>query len=115
MPVIKSVRLGLTLSGYKDTEFSINIRLISKIGISPNWKLKSETYVDSYDWITEPNVKVAGISIPIKSMVSRMLNKNFEKITDAIDQQVTGSIEIKKYVEAAWLLARQPVLLIKRI
>lgn len=105
--------LGLTMSGYKDTEFSINIRLISKIGISPDWKLKSETYVDSYDWITEPNVKVAGINIPIKSMVSRMLNKNFEKITDAIDQQVTGSIEIKKYVEAAWLLARQPVLLSK--
>ncbi|WP_159468103.1 DUF4403 family protein [Dyadobacter sp. 3J3] len=105
--------LGLTLSGYKDTEFSISIRLISKIGISPDWKLKSDTYVDSYDWITEPNVKVAGINIPIKSMVSRMLNKNFEKITSAIDQQVTGSIEIKKYVEAAWALARQPVLLSK--
>src|SRR5215217_1181635 len=42
--------LGVTMSGYKDTEFSIRIRLISKIGISSNWQLKSETYVDSYDW-----------------------------------------------------------------
>ena len=105
--------LGIDLSGYKDTEFSITIRLISKIGISSNWKLNSETYVDSYDWITEPNVKVAGVRIPIKSMVSRLLNHNFEKITGLIDQQVAGSIEIKKYVEAAWTLARQPVLLSK--
>jgi hypothetical protein len=103
--------LGISLSGYKDTEFSIRIRLISKIGISPNWQLNSDTYVDSYDWISEPNVKVAGIRIPVKSMVSRLLNHNFEKITQAIDKQVNSGIEIKKYVEAAWNLARQPVLL----
>ena len=105
--------LGISLSGYRDTEFSIKIRLISKIGISKDWKLNSDTYVDSYDWISEPNVKVAGIRIPIKSMVSRLLNHNFEKITAAIDQQVTGGLEIKKYVETAWNLARQPVLLSK--
>ncbi|SEI57824.1 protein of unknown function [Dyadobacter koreensis] len=105
--------LGINLSGYKDTEFSIRIRLISKIGISPNWKLHTETYVDSYDWISEPNVKVAGIRIPIKGMVSRLLNHNFEKITQAIDNQVAGGIEVKKYVEAAWNLARQPILLSK--
>lgn len=105
--------LGINLSGYKDTEFSIRIRLISKIGISPNWQLNSDTYVDSYDWISEPNVKVAGIKIPVKSMVSRLLNHNFEKITQAIDKQVNSGIEIKKYVEAAWNLARQPVLLSK--
>lgn len=105
--------LGMTMSGYKDTEFSIKIRLISKIALTPDWKVKSETYVDSYDWITEPSVKVAGINIPIKSMVSRMLNKNFEKITDAIDEQVAENIELKSNVEVAWNLAHQPVMLAK--
>jgi hypothetical protein len=103
--------LGINMSGYKDTEFSIRIRLISKIGISSDWKVKSETYVDSYDWITEPNVKVAGIRIPIKSMASRLLNRNFDKITQAIDEQVAENIELKKSVEVAWKLAHQPVLL----
>lgn len=105
--------LGITMSGYKDTEFSIRIRLISKLGISPNWAIKSETYVDSYDWISDPNVKVAGINIPIKSMASRLLNKNFEKITQAIDEQVASNIELKKNAELAWNIARQPVLLSK--
>jgi hypothetical protein len=105
--------LGMTLSGYQDTEFSIKIRLISKIVLTPDWKVKSETYVDSYDWISEPNVKVAGFNIPIKSMVSRMLNKNADKITDAIDEQVGENIELKKSVEVAWNLAHEPVMLAK--
>jgi hypothetical protein len=105
--------LGITMSGYKDTEFSIKIRLISKIGISPNWQIKSETYVDSYDWISDPNIKVAGINIPIKSMASRLLNKNFDKITQAIDEQVASNLELKKNVELAWGIARQPVMLAK--
>ncbi|MGG7661521.1 DUF4403 family protein [Dyadobacter sp. BHUBP1] len=105
--------LGVTMSGYKDTEFSIRIRLISKIGIMPSWQIKSETYVDSYDWISEPNIRVAGINVPIKGMVSRMLNKNFEKITDAIDEQVASNLELKKNAELAWNIARQPVMLAK--
>jgi hypothetical protein len=105
--------LGVTMSGYKDTEFSIRIRLISKIGITPTWQIKSETYVDSYDWISEPNIKVAGLSIPIKGMVSRLLNKNFDKITEAIDEQVALNLELKKNAELAWNIARQPVMLAK--
>jgi hypothetical protein len=105
--------LGITMSGYKDTEFSIRLRLISKIGISPSWQVHSDTYVDSYDWISEPNVKVGNFKIPIKSMVSRLMKRNFEKISDAIDEQITSAIELKKYVEVAWNLARQPVLLSK--
>lgn len=105
--------LGMTMSGYKDTEFSIRIRLISKIGITPSWQIKSETYVDSYDWLSEPSIRVAGINIPIKGMVSRMLNKNFDKITDAIDEQVASNLELKKNAELAWNIARQPVMLAK--
>lgn len=105
--------LGMTMSGYKDTEFSIRIRLISKIGITPSWQIKSETYVDSYDWLSEPSIRVAGINIPIKGMVSRMLNKNFDKITEAIDEQVASNLGLKKNAELAWNIARQPVMLAK--
>lgn len=105
--------LGLTLSGYKDTEFSMKIRFMSRISITPDWKVKTTTLVEGYDWIVEPSVKVAGISIPIKSMISRMLRKNFDKITQAIDNQVSEAVEIKKYVQQAWDLARQPRLISK--
>ncbi|TDB57333.1 DUF4403 family protein [Arundinibacter roseus] len=103
--------LGVTMSGYKDSEFSLRIRFISKISVTPDWQLSTHTYVDSYDWIKEPEIKVAGLSIPIKSMVSRTLNRNFDKITKAIDEQVGSTIELKKYVQQAWETVHRPVLL----
>ncbi|MPR31994.1 DUF4403 family protein [Cytophagaceae bacterium SJW1-29] len=105
--------LGLTLSGHKETEFAVRIRFISKMHISPSWKVISETSVDSYDWITEPVIKVAGFTLPVKSMVSRTLNRNFEKITKAIDEQVGSTIDLKTHVQKAWDLARRPVELSK--
>jgi hypothetical protein len=105
--------LGITMSGYKETEFSIRLRLISKIGMQPTWQVHSETHVDSYDWITEPNIRVGNFKIPIKAMVSRLLRRNFDKISSAIDEQVSQTIEVKKYVNEAWKMARQPVLLSK--
>ncbi len=53
--------LGITMSGHKETEFSLRIRFISKMHISPDWQVLTETTVDSYDWITEPVIKVAGL------------------------------------------------------
>lgn len=103
--------LGITMSGYKDTEFAIRIRFLSKISVTPDWRVVTTTYVDSYDWITEPVVKVAGFTIPIKSMVSRTLSRNYESITKAIDKQVEESIELRKYVSEAWNLARTPFLI----
>lgn len=105
--------LGLTLSGYKDTEFAMRLIFTSKIHVTPDWQVVTTTSVDSYEWIKEPLIKVAGFSIPVKAMVSRTLNRNFDKITGAIDQQVSKSIELKKHISQAWDMARKPVLLSK--
>ncbi|WP_345026656.1 DUF4403 family protein [Ravibacter arvi] len=101
--------LGYTLEGYKDTEFKLRVKLISEISFSKDWQLVSQTRVDSYDWITEPSVSVAGFSIPIKGMISRLLNKNAAKITRAIDKAVRENIHFKDKIEAAWGLAQEPV------
>ncbi|WP_373512794.1 DUF4403 family protein [Persicitalea sp.] len=105
--------LGFKIAGTKETEFALRLRFLSDIGVSPDWQVLTRTSVDSYDWITEPSVRVAGLNIPVKAMVSRMLSRNFEKITSAIDEQVAGTIELKKYVRQAWDLARRPVLMSK--
>ncbi len=103
--------LGYTLEGYRDTEFKIRVRLISEIRFSTDWQILTHTSVDSYDWITEPTISVAGFSIPIKGMISRMLNRNAGKITTAIDKEVRENFQVKDKIEEAWLLAQQPQLL----
>lgn len=102
---------GYTLEGYRDTEFKMRVRLISEISFSGDWRLISHTTVDSYDWISEPSISVAGFSIPIKGMISRLLNRNADKITKAIDEQVKENFQVKDKIQEAWILAQQPYLL----
>jgi hypothetical protein len=102
---------GYTLEGYRDTEFKMRVRLISEIQFSTDWRLVTRTKVDSYDWITEPSISVAGFAIPIKGMISRMLNNNADKITKAIDEQVRENFQVKDKIQEAWILAQQPYLL----
>ncbi len=101
--------LGVTLSGYKDTSFSLRVRLISEVTFSADWQLITNTRVDSYDWLTDPSISVAGFAIPIKSIVSRHLNRNSHKITKAIDKEVAESFDIRSSVRNVWEMAHQPV------
>ena len=105
--------LGFKISGNKETEFALRLRFLSDIDVTPDWRVTTHSKVDSYDWISEPSIRVAGLNVPVKSMVSRTLSRNFEKITKAIDEQVAGTIELRKYVRQAWDLARRPVLMSK--
>lgn len=105
--------LGFKIQGKKDTRFAMRLKLISNLSFSSDWKLNSDTRIDSYDWITEPTVRVKGINIPVKMMVSRLLNQNQDEITKAIDEKVPSAIEIKSYVQQAWEMANQPFLISK--
>jgi|SRR5690606_4567218 len=102
---------GYTLQGYRDTEFQMRVRLISEVTFSPDWRLITYTRVDSYDWITDPTISVAGFSIPIKGMISRLLNRNAEKITQAIDKEVKENFQIRDEVEKTWVMAQEPHLI----
>lgn len=102
---------GYTLEGYRDTEFKMRIWLISEVSFSPDWHLVTKTRIDSYDWVTEPTISVAGFSLPIKGMVSRLLNRNADKITKAIDEQVRENFQIRDQVEKTWIIAQEPQLL----
>lgn len=103
--------LGFRIKGAKETRFAMRLKLVSTVAFTPGWRLVSHTRIDSYDWITEPKVTVKGIAIPVKMMVSRLLNKNQDEITNAIDSQVPNAIDVKSYVQQAWELANKPYLI----
>jgi len=103
--------LGFRIQGKKSTRFGMRLKLVSSLSFSPDWKLRSATRIDSYDWITEPVINVKGINIPVKMMVSRLLNSNQDDITKSIDDKVPDAIEIKSYVQQAWGMANQPFLI----
>jgi len=98
--------LGIT--GAQATEFQINLKFMTRFGIDPDWKVRSQTVSAGFDWVTKPSIKVANIEIPITGIISRKINENLETFSKAIDNNIRESIEVKPYVLQAWNLIREP-------
>ncbi len=106
----KSYQLG-PISGEQDTNFEIKIKFVTAIGINANWQMETRTASSGFDWVTKPSIRVAGIEIPITSLVSRKLTENLPVFAKNIDDNVKQNFEIKKYVVQAWNLLREPRLI----
>lgn len=101
----------LGLSGAQATEFQINLKFMTHVGIDPDWRINTQTISAGFDWVTKPKIKIAGIDIPVTGIISRQINENLEKFSKAIDDNIRGNFVIKPYIVQAWNLIREPRLL----
>lgn len=100
--------LGITQT--KDTEFSINLKFMTKFGVEPTWEAHTETTLTGYDWISKPVLKLGPVELPLGNIVGRVLDSKKDKIAKGLDEAVRRNVEIKKYVVQAWNTALQPYL-----
>jgi hypothetical protein len=107
----KIAPLGIEISGSQSTEFQLNLKFMTRIGIDPDWKVSTNTVSAGFDWVTKPSIKVAGIDIPITGLVSRKISENLGTVSKSIDDNVRKNFIIKPYVIQAWNLIREPRLL----
>ncbi len=108
------VKAGVNILGftrYQETEFSLDLKFITQFSIASNWRINTQTSADGYDWIKKPTMKVAGLDIPVTSIVGRIIDKNLGKITKQLDEQIREKIDLKAPVLQAWNTVRQPYLL----
>lgn len=101
--------LGFTQ--YQETEFELNIKFATRFTIDKNWSANTQTTSEGYDWVKKPALKIIGLEIPVTSIVGRLINKNLEKVTKALDEQVQKQIDLRTPVLKAWNLVRQPYLI----
>ncbi len=101
----------LGISGAQATEFQINLKFMTRFGLDPDWKVRTQTVSAGFDWVTKPSIKVAGIDIPITGIISRKITENLEKFSKAIDDNIRQNLVVKPYVLQAWNLIREPRLL----
>lgn len=99
------------ISGSQSTEFQINLKFLTRFEIKPNWEVTTQTASAGFDWITKPNIRVAGMEIPITGLVSSKITENLGSISKAIDDNVSKNFIIKPYVIEAWNLIREPRML----
>ncbi|MDX1685657.1 MAG: DUF4403 family protein [Saprospiraceae bacterium] len=60
--------------------------LVSVIEIDTDWKLTTRTSVEKLDWVKEPRLKMAGLSMSVKGMVERMIFSTDNQLAGQLDQ-----------------------------
>jgi hypothetical protein len=103
--------LGLNLSTYKETDFEVDVRFATGLTLAPDWTARTRTEWRGFDWVSKPNLRFGPVTVPIASIVGKILNKNRETITQGIDEAVRKHVDIRGHVVRAWNAALQPYLL----
>ena len=86
---------------YQDASFNLTIRAKSKIGIGPDWQLKTQTE-GSFSWNDKPSFDIAGIKIPIGSFVESKVNDQIKAMSGKFDQEIAKSFNLKSMIEPYW-------------
>jgi hypothetical protein len=106
-------KLGINISEFKETEFTLNVHFISKIFVDQNWRIHTQTSANGFDWVSKPVLKLGFLELPLASIAGRIIDKQQDRLAQQIDSQVEQKLNIKKHVEQGWQLLQQPVLLSK--
>ena len=99
-----------TLFGKIKGEGSVRLLFKTALDIESDWNLKTKTQLKDVDWLSRPVLKVAGIEIPIQSILEQLLERMKGRIEDTIDQQIRERLPMRKQVNQAWKMIQQPVL-----
>lgn len=107
----KVEKLGLSLSKYEDTDFGIDIKFSTRVGINSDWLVTTATTGNGFNWVKKPVIEIVGFTIPIDKIVGKIIDDQQPEIARIIDNQVKGRINLKPYVSQAWNQVQTPLLL----
>ncbi len=106
----KVEQFGFSISDYYEVSGELSMSLSTGINLSPNWDIATYTRISSYEWITKPVLKVAGVSVPISSILDIVLKNCPGLINKQIDKSISESIELKKIIGEAWAQVQEPMM-----
>ncbi|AWV96858.1 hypothetical protein DJ013_01130 [Arcticibacterium luteifluviistationis] len=99
--------LGMTQT--PSTEFEIIANFTSKPFIAADWKLKSVTNAEGFEWVTQPKLTLGGFTVPITSIVGGIINNYQGTIARMIDTKISEEIDLVSPVLKVWNDIKAPV------
>lgn len=76
-----------------------------------DWELRTETTLTDYRWLRKPSLKLGGVSLPLGALGNLILKFGRNQIARTIDEQVKQNVPLRQWVEDAWQMMRDPILL----
>ncbi len=107
----KVERFGISISDYYEASGELSITFSTGISINPDWDIVTSTRIVNHQWINRPSVRIAGVQVPITSIVDVALKSSSGMINKQIDKSISDAINLKKMAEEAWVEIQEPMLM----
>lgn len=96
------VRYGTTAMGiemYDTREFDLtaNITFNSSVKLK-NWKLETDTKLESLEWVESPSITVAGKKVPVTYVINPAIKLFKSRIEDELDKAIADAVNFKPQV-----------------
>ncbi|KGO94091.1 DUF4403 family protein [Flavobacterium subsaxonicum] len=100
--IIANVRYGTSALGmdlHDTREFNLDgvVTFVSKVGLT-NWKMNTDTQLQSLEWKESPTVTIAGQKVAITYLINPAVKLFKSKIEDKLDAAIIKSVDFKPQV-----------------
>ena len=92
----------------KDLTIKPIVTLVTRVRITPDWKMETQT-VARVKWAETPQLVLGPVKIPIQSLLDAVLRKQGDRIGKEIDAAIAQQLNVRKEIEKAWKSAFAPM------
>ena len=110
VPLSIWIKKGVLL-GAVEAEGSLFLYFRTDFEVGEDWSTQTQTYLERHEWRRKPKAKLGGVELPVQFVADRILKRGKQSLGKAIDQQIQKKLELRKYIEEAWVKIQEPVLL----
>jgi len=97
--------------GEAEAEGTIALALKTTYQLREDWTLITKTEVEYHEWLAKPVLKTGLGNINIEPIANIALNRSKKTMTQSIDQFMSEQLNLKSYIQEAWLALQEPVML----
>lgn len=93
------------------SDFELMFYIGTKIQLNSNYTITTKSFVEKYEWLKEPTIKVAGVDWNITKWVKNALDKELGTISRIIDDQAKEQLNFKPMALELWNEYSKPTLI----
>ncbi|MDO9512737.1 MAG: DUF4403 family protein [Bacteroidales bacterium] len=105
----KLEKLGIALSDYREFNAEIILKFKTKLDFSSDWKIKTNTTAEAYEWISTPSMKIGMFEFPITMVADYILTSNLNVMGKELDKAAANYLDLGKYMSELWTAMENPI------
>ena len=107
---VGDVKIGRKrVSNQEAIEGNLVLTLKSRIDISNDWKLKTNSTIKKITWTKEPILKLLFVKLNLREQVDAILKLKEKELLGNLDEQIGEKILLKKAIEKIWFDIQKPI------